>query len=56
MAANQMALDPNIWDNPDEFHGFWFAELRSASKQMPTNANLPPQVLQTPCIDPWTFL
>ena len=36
VAANQMALDPNIWENPDEFHGFRFAELRSASK---TDAN-----------------
>jgi cytochrome P450 len=33
VAANQMALDPNIWENPDEFHGFRFAELRSASKE-----------------------
>jgi cytochrome P450 len=33
VAANQMALDPNIWENPEEFHGFRFAELRSASKE-----------------------
>jgi cytochrome P450 len=32
MAGNQMALDPNFWENPDEFHGFRFAELRRASK------------------------
>jgi cytochrome P450 len=34
-----MALDPNIWGNPDELHGFRafrFTELRSASK---TDAN-----------------
>jgi ent-kaurene oxidase len=33
VAANQMSLDPNIWENPAEFHGFRFAELRSASKE-----------------------
>lgn len=31
--ANQMALDPNIWENPEDFNGFRFAELRSASKE-----------------------
>lgn len=36
VASNQMSLDPKIWDKPDEFHGFRFADLRSASKE---NAN-----------------
>ena len=31
VAANQMSLDPNVWENPSEFHGFRFADLRSAT-------------------------
>ena len=33
VAANQMSLDPNVWENPSEFQGFRFADLRSASKE-----------------------
>ena len=36
VAANQLALDPTVWENPSEFHGFRFADLRTASKE---NAN-----------------
>lgn len=31
--AHQIALDPKNYDQPDEFHGFRFADLRSASKE-----------------------
>ncbi len=36
VAAKQIALDSTVWENPDEFHGFRFADLRAASEE---NAN-----------------
>jgi hypothetical protein len=41
VAANQKGLNPNIWENPDEFYGFRSAELRSSSKEDAKNTSSP---------------
>lgn len=36
IASSQISVDPQTWDNPEQFQGFRFAEMRATSK---TDAN-----------------